>query len=63
MSCEYCRGEKHLVAPDDEIGGIESMIDGDKLIIRFHEGAAFMDEQAIRIGFCPKCGTEITPSD
>lgn len=52
-------GMKPLVSPDDEIGGIEARIDGNRLVIRFYEGAAFMTEEVVRIAHCPECGTEI----
>ena len=59
MSCEYCMGMKPLVSHDDEIGGIEARIDGNRLVIRFYEGTAFMTEEVVRIAHCPECGTEI----
>lgn len=56
MSCEHCIVSKPFVVADEDIGGLDVRIDGDKLVVRYYDGHVLCDDEVIRIGFCPKCG-------
>lgn len=56
MSCEYCRGEKPLVAIEDDLFGVGAVIEGDELrVYSLYDGCCCAGDERSKIAVCPKC--------
>lgn len=60
MSCEYCRGEKPLIAIQDDLFGVGAIIEADELrAYGIYDGGYPNGDERVKIEVCPKCGAKL----
>lgn len=60
MSCEYCRGEKPLIAIQDDLFGVGAIIEADELrVCGIYDGGYPNGDERVKIKVCPKCGAKL----
>ena len=66
MACKYCKTKNNLLAEgDNNFDGIEVYLvkDENKALIcvyGWYDGCISIDEQIIKIKYCPMCGERLT---